>query len=85
MKDENGLFYYPFPDNKRVRMYVKDNDGVICFRMWNADDAGLWEAHGWMPYRAIVEATRMSAPKHFDPKQAYDIRVARELLQVDSR
>jgi len=66
-------------------MYVMDDDGVICFRMWSADDAGLWEAHGWMPYRAIVEAARMNTQKHFDPKQAYDIRVARELLQIDSQ
>ncbi len=56
MKDENGLYYYPFPDNKRVRMYVQDEDGVICFRLWSADDAELWKAHGWMPYRAILEA-----------------------------
>jgi hypothetical protein len=80
MKDENGIYYYPFPDNKRVRMYVKDDEDVICFRLWSADDAELWKTHGWMPYRAILEASRMNTQKHFDPKQAYDIRVARELL-----
>jgi len=81
MKDENGLYYYPFPDNKRVRMYVQDDDGVICFRLWSADDAELWKAHGWMPYLAVLEASRMNTQKHFDPKQAYDIRVARELIE----
>lgn len=81
MKDEKGIYYYPFPDNKRVRMYVLDDDGVICFRLWSADDAELWNAHGWMPYRAILEAAQMNTQKHFDPKQAYDIRVARELLE----
>jgi hypothetical protein len=81
MKDENGLYYYPFPDNKRVRMYVQDTDGVICFRMWSADDAELWKSHGWVPFRAILEASQMSTQKHFDLKQAYDIRIARELLQ----
>ncbi len=82
MKDDKGLYYYPFPDNKRVRMYVKNDDGVICFRMWNADDLRLWEDHGWTPYKAILEASEMNTQKHFDPKTAYDIRIARELLNT---
>ena len=43
MKDEKGLYYYPFPLNKRVRMYVRETEGEIWFRMWNADDKELWE------------------------------------------
>ncbi len=80
MKDENGLYYYPFTDNKHVRMYVMDDDGVICFRMWRQDDPELWNTHGWVPYRAILEAAQMNTQKHFNPTQAYDIRVARALL-----
>jgi len=82
MKDENGLYYYPFPDNKQVRMYVQDDDGVICFRMWRSDDPELWKSHGWVPYKAILEAVRMNTPTPFDPMLAYDIRVARELLNI---
>jgi hypothetical protein len=49
--------------------------------LWSADDTELWNVHGWVPYRAILEASQMNTKKHFDPKQAYDIRVAQELLQ----
>ena len=43
MKDANGLYYYPFPQNKRVRMYVKKENKTIYFRLWNAEDEKLWE------------------------------------------
>ena len=46
MKDNNGLYYYPFPQNKKVRMYVRSGDDEIEFRMWNQDDPGLWMEHG---------------------------------------
>jgi hypothetical protein len=38
MKDKVGIYYYPFPDNKRVRMYVREKSGEIEFRMKNEDD-----------------------------------------------
>ena len=42
MKDKDGgLYYYPFPENKQVRMYVKKSDGSIMFRMWRQDDESL--------------------------------------------
>jgi hypothetical protein len=80
MKDERGLYYYPSPGNHRVRMYVKAQDGVIWFRMWNADDPLLWEQHDWVPYGAIQKAAEMYTGKNFDPRRAYDIEIAQALI-----
>jgi hypothetical protein len=80
MRDDKGLYYYPFPENKRVRMYVKQTEEIICFRMWNADDAQMWVQHGWVPYEAIRQASALFDKKDFDPDRAYDIRAARALL-----
>ena len=81
MKDENGLYYYPFPQNKRVRMYVREMDGTIWFRLWNADDPQMWVEHGWVPYGAIKKAATMAKHKTFDPSRAYDIDAAKALLK----
>ena len=81
MKDERGKYYYPFPQNKRVRMYVQENDGMICFRLWNQDDAKLWEEHGWVPWEAIQQAAAMYEQKNdFNPHQAYDLDIAKSVL-----
>ena len=85
MKDDKGLYYYPFPLNKRVRMYVRELGGEIGFRMWNSDDPQLWEEHGWIPYSAITQARAIYEVKDFDPKQAYDIQIARALINEDKR
>jgi len=80
MKDDKGLYYHPFPQNKRVRMYVQETGNDILFRMWNQDDPQLWEEHGWVPYSAITQAAEIYDKDNFDPNQAYDINVAREVL-----
>ena len=84
MKDKLGLYYYPFPQNRRVRMYVSRQNGIIHFRMWNADDDQMWEQHGWTPYEAIRRAAAMYAGKGFDPHTAYNIDIARELLREET-
>jgi len=81
MKDEMGLYYFPFPQNKRVRMYVMEKDEMIWFRLWNIDVPSLWEEHGWIPYGAVNAAMEMYDGKNFDPKRAYDIEVAKSLLK----
>jgi hypothetical protein len=81
MKDDKGLYYYPFPANKHVRMYVRSNLGEIEFRMWNQADPQMWEAHGWVPYDAIVQAQAMYKGGGFDPKRAYDLNLAEVLLR----
>ena len=81
MKDDKGIYYYPFPQNKRVRMYVRESGDTVLFRMWNADDGTLWEEHGWVPHEAILQASEMFSGKGFDPRTAYDIRIARVLIR----
>jgi hypothetical protein len=83
MKDERGLYYYPFPQNKRVKMYVRNFGGAIEFRLWNQDDPELWEAHGWLPHDVILQAAKRADKKKFDPDQAYDIDVARAILKQE--
>lgn len=84
MKDKRGLYYYPFPQNKRVRMYVRKQADIIEFRLWNQDDPKLWKEHGWIPYDAILQATKMHKTGNFKPKQAYDIEIAKALLKDPS-
>ena len=80
MKDDRGVYYYPFPQNKRVRMYVRQGTQGIDFRLWNQDDPQLWTEHGWLPHEAIVAASAIYRKKGFDPDQAYDLTLARALL-----
>jgi len=80
MKDTNGLYYHPNPQNKRVRMYVRQGEGDIEFRLWNQDDPMLWSQHGWVPHAAIVQAGALYEGKQFDPGEAYDRRLAEALL-----
>ncbi len=86
MKDDRGLYYLPFPANKRVRMYVKPVGNEVCFRLWNADDPKMWDEHGWLPYAMIREAAGRYQRKQngFDPDRAYDIEAARALLKEGS-
>ena len=84
MKDERGLYYHPFPQNKKVRMYVSGSEDNIYFRLWNSNDPDLWTDHKWVPYDAIKQAANIYKGKDFDPKQAYDIEVAKELIKEDN-
>lgn len=80
MKDKNGLYYHPNPQNKRVRMYVRRGEDDIEFRLWNQDDPMLWSEHGWVPHSAILQARAIYTGDKFDPGQAYDRRLAEALL-----
>lgn len=82
MKDKVGIYYYPFPENKRVRMYVREKGGAVEFRMKNEDDPGIWNDHGWVPYDAIQQAQVLYEKRgRFDPNRAYDIRIAKVLIR----
>ena len=83
MRDTNGIFYYPVPSNKLVRMYVKEEEGTIWFRLWNQKDPTLWEEHGWVPYGAIKKASAGYENKDFDPAAAYDINAAKMMLKEE--
>ncbi len=83
MKDDRGTYYYPFPQNKRVRMYVREAEGMVWFRLWNEDEPALWDEHGWVPYGAIEQAAAMYSGGAFNPTRAYDVEVARMLLKEE--
>ena len=82
MQDVRGVYYYPFPQNKRVHMYVQKGEQEIEFRLWNQDDPRMWDAHGWVPFGAVVKAQAMYRGGAFDPRQAYDLVLAREALGI---
>jgi hypothetical protein len=82
MKDDRGKYYYPFPQNKKVRMYVQEEGGSVYFRLWNSDDVKLWDDHDWIPYEAIQQAQAMYEQKNdFSPNQAYDLETAKAVLK----
>jgi len=85
MKDKLGLYYHPNPLNKNFRMYVSEQAGEIRFRMWSSEDPKLWEEHDWVPYGAVKKATDMYEGKTIDPRQAYDIEIARALLKEEKK
>ena len=84
MKDQRGLYYFPFPQNKKVRMYVRAESGEPEFRMWNQDDPQMWEEHEWVPYSAIAQAAAMYKGGAFDPNRAYDLNAALALIREQS-
>jgi hypothetical protein len=82
MKDDRGKYYFPFPQNKNVRVYVQEQGEEIFFRLWNSEDSKLWDEHGWIPYEAIKQAEAMfGRDKDFKPNQTYDLDIARAVLK----
>jgi hypothetical protein len=82
MKDKIGIYYYPVPENKRVRMYVRQKNEDVEFRMKNDDDPSVWNDHGWVPYCAIQQAQVLYEKRgRFDPNLAYDIQIAKLLIR----
>ncbi len=82
MKDSKGFFYYPHPANKKLKMYVRDSDGIVEFRMDHLDDPSLWENHGWITFEAAKKAARMFKGRGLhDPMALYDFEVALSVLR----
>jgi hypothetical protein len=84
MKDDRGIYYYPFPQNHQVRMYVREAENTLWFRLWSEADPALWEDHGWLPWEAVRQAMALRTPKDFDAKRAYDPEVARAVLDSEN-
>ena len=82
MKDQLGLYYYPNPADKRVRMYVRRRYGQVEFRLWNGEHPEIWDGHGWVPYDAIEEAAAEYRTRKtgVDPLEMYDLNVAERLI-----
>ena len=85
MKDERGLYYYPAPQNTRIKMYVREQFGTVEFRMANLDFPEVWERHGWLPYEEIEMAAALykERGRGQDPLVLYDLNVARRLIGDD--
>ncbi len=81
MQDQHGVFYYPQPENKRLKMYVRIQDGIVEFRPDHADNPQLWEGHGWIAYEAAKKADEYSKQqgKRY-PLHLYDFDVALGVL-----
>ncbi len=78
MKDKRGFYYYPFSQNRKIRMYVRKAGSEICFRLWSPDDSKLWEEHGWVPYEAIKQAAGITGA-------AASIRIRHMTLKLPER
>lgn len=82
MKDELGLYYYPAPQNKRIRMYVRHSFGAVEFRIKNDDIPEVWDRHGWVSFEEITQAAAKykERGRGLDPMLLYDLAVAEKLL-----
>jgi hypothetical protein len=86
MKDERGLYYYPTLQDRSTRMYVREQDGEVHFRLYSSENPEVWERHGWVPYSAIKQAAELYK-KERDPSRnplgLYDLDVAKRILQEE--
>ena len=83
MQDKLGLYYNPILENKNIRMYVRAGSDNVEFRMWNADDPGMWDDHGWIEWPAIQQAGDLykEEGRGKPPIHLYDIEIAERLLK----
>ncbi len=82
MKDDKGLYYYPNPASKHERMYVRDNEGSIEFRLWSSRSPEIWERHGWLDMSIIQRAAALQKERGGKaPLEIYDLDSATFLLK----
>lgn len=86
MKDTLGLYYYPSLQNRETRMYVRDNQGVVEFRLWNRDNPEIWDKHEWLPFDVIEKAAELYKERGTgrNPLALYDFEIAKQLIKEDS-
>jgi len=83
MKDERGHYYTPSLQHPEVRMYVRDNDGEVEFRLYNPNEPVIWEKHQWLPFKVIETAAEQYKERETgrNPMSLYDIDIAKKLLE----
>ncbi|NCC23938.1 MAG: hypothetical protein EOM25_01870 [Deltaproteobacteria bacterium] len=88
MRDDQGIYYYPNAADKRERMYVRESEGSIEFRLWNRDRSEVWDRHGWLDLDLVNRAIRMfreEGRRGPDPSKLYDADLARFVLKEAAR
>ncbi len=85
MQDEIAPYYYPNPSNHKERMYVREEEGVIQFRLWNQDIPEIWEKHGWLDYDLISRAAALYSGDGPNPLSLYDMDSASFLLKEQKK
>ncbi len=89
MEDSLGLYYFPQPSIPAVRVYVRRNeDGVIEFRMWDAEHPEVWGKHQWISMEVISMAARLFSEERdssWQPGKIYDAVIAEALLKEKER
>lgn len=83
MKDERGHYYTPSLQHPEVRMYVRENEGEVEFRLYNPNEPVIWEKHQWLPFNIIENAAEQYRSRGTDrnPMALYDLDIAKKLLQ----
>ena len=80
MQDFRGTYYFPVPNNRQVKMYVREQDGIIQFRLCNEKEPQVWQRHGWLSYEDVRQASQLYEGQLQDPLQFYDFDIAKHLL-----
>ena len=87
MYDKLGSYYYPNPDDPRGRVYVRQGENGMEFRLWHADYSMVWEKHGWLSQTISEQAaaTYQEIGSGSNPLTLYDFFVAKALIQEEQR
>ena len=87
MRDDLGLYYYPNPSDTRGRVYVREGENGMEFRLWHAEYPQVWEKHGWVPQAMLELAAAMYRERGTDanPMALYDMNVAQALIGEERR
>lgn len=83
MQDERGYYYHAQAGNPKVRVYVRQGENGIEFRLWAYGHPEIWDQHEWLEYdviRMAAEMYQMERNADADPLKLYDINIARNLL-----
>ena len=84
MRDALGIYYYPDPTNKKLRVYVrKSTSGKIEFRLWHDEHPEVWQKHLWLDYDVLIAGANLYKKERdgkSDVLKLYDLSIATSLL-----
>ena len=84
MHDDRGAYYYPNPAQKTTRMYVREENGMIYFRLFSSSSPEIWDRHGWLTLDIIKQAAALYSGEN-DPTRLYDENIAWEVLRLAAK